>query len=69
MLVGRVVVGDEMQIEIGRGVAVDFSQEPNEFLMTVTLHALANDRSIQHLQSREQGGCPVGGVAISVEIA
>src|ERR1700712_3516655 len=41
VLVGRVIVGDQVQIEFGRGVAVDFAEEPNEFLMAVTVHALA----------------------------
>src|SRR6516165_6885020 len=41
VLVGRVVVDDEMQIEAFRRIAVDGAQEAQELLMAMAAHAFA----------------------------
>ena len=53
---GGVVVHDDVQIEVGGGLAIDRVEEANELLMPMAPHALANHRAIEHAESREQGG-------------
>ncbi len=50
MLVGRVVVEDQMEVEIVRALAVDPAQEPDELLVAVARATLADDRSVQAIQ-------------------
>ena len=42
VLVGRVVVDDQMQIEQFRGVAVDGAQKAQKLLMAMAAHAFAD---------------------------
>ena len=56
VLVGRVVVHDDMQIEFGGGLQIDLAEEANELLMPMARHALANHLAIEHAESRKQGG-------------
>ena len=56
VLVGRVVVHDDVQIEFGGGLHIDRVEEANELLMPMARHALANHLAIEHAESREQGG-------------
>src|ERR1700756_4475925 len=56
MLVGGIVVEDDMDRPIGRDLALDGVQEANEFDMAVALHAAANDGAVEHAKSSEQGG-------------
>jgi len=41
MLVGGVIVDDQMQLSAGRGLAVDLVEKADEFLMPMARHALA----------------------------
>ena len=59
MLVGGVVVDHQMQIEIRRGPLVDHGQKPDEFLVTMTGRAVADDRAVQHVEGGEQSGSAV----------
>ena len=56
MLVGGIVVEHEMEIEFWRSVAVDGSQEAQELLMPVALHALADHRPGGDIEGGEQRG-------------
>src|SRR6185437_1546778 len=55
MLVGSVVVDDQMQIKMGRRLGVDLLEESDELLVPMTRHAVANDFPIEQAQRREQG--------------
>lgn len=61
--VGPVVVHDQMQIEMGRGFSVDLLEEPDELLVAMPRHTVADDFPIQDAQRREQRG---GAVALIV---
>src|SRR6266478_5289027 len=54
MLVRRVVVDDQMQLPVGRGLAIDFVEKADELLMPMALHALADDLAFQHVECSEQ---------------
>ena len=47
MLVGGVVVHDQVQVEFFRSLLVDALQEADEFLMSVLRHTVTNDLAIQ----------------------
>src|SRR6266446_1911528 len=66
MLVGGVVVDHQMQIEIRRGPLVDHGQKPDEFLVTMTGRAVADDRAVQHVEGGEQCGSAVPLVVVLV---
>ena len=53
-LVGGVVVDDQMQIEIGEGLAVDLFEEVQELLGPMAGQAFANDRASRDIESRKQ---------------
>ena len=63
MLVGGVVVGDQMDVEIGRDVAVEMIKKGEELLMPMARLALRDDRAVEHVERGEQGG---GAVSIVV---
>ena len=54
MLVGGVVVDDQVDVEPLRRLAVEPAQETEELLVPVPLHALADDRAVEHVERREQ---------------
>ena len=56
MLVGGVVVDDEMDVELGRHIGLDVTQEGEELLMTMARFALGEDRAVEHVEGGEQGG-------------
>ena len=58
-----VVVDDQVEIEALRRLAVDLVQEADERLMAMLLHALADDRAVEHVERREKSG---GAVALVV---
>src|ERR1700704_1988347 len=64
MLVGRVIVHDQMQVQRGRGLAINQFQKLDPLLMAVTIHAGPNDAPFGHLQSSEQGRGPVAFVVV-----
>ena len=43
VLVGRIIVSDQVDFEMRRGIAVDLVQEPDELLMAVAPGALPQD--------------------------
>ncbi len=46
VLVGRVVVDDEMDFPVLWGLAIDLVEEADELLMSVALYALADDSEL-----------------------
>lgn len=64
MLVGAIVVYDEMQVHLGGGFGIDPFEEPDEFLVPVTWHAVADYRTIEHAHGRKQSGRAVAFVVV-----
>lgn len=64
MLVGSIIVHDQMQTQFGRRLAVDPLEEPDEFLVPVPRHAVADHFPIEHAQGCEQGGRAIALVVV-----
>ena len=56
MFMRTVVVHDEMKLESGRCFRLDFFEEPDELLMSMAWHTIADDFAVEHTESGEQGG-------------
>ena len=56
VLVGAVVVDDEVDIEVGGHVGVDVLEEAQELLVTMPRLALGEDLAGGHVQGGEDGG-------------
>jgi hypothetical protein len=65
MLVGGVVVDDEMDVELGWHVGLDVTQEGEELLMAMAGFALGDDRTVKHIEGGEQRGCAMSPVVVS----
>ena len=63
MLVGGVIVNDQMDVLLSRGLAVDGVEKADELLMPVAAHALADDLAVEDVEGSEQGG---GAVALVI---
>src|SRR3954468_1027256 len=55
VLMGRIVVGDQMDVQRCRSFAVDLVQEANELLMPVALGALPQNPPSLDVEGGEQG--------------
>ena len=64
VFVGWVIVHDKMQIEMGRRLGVDLVEETNEFLVSMTRHAVADHFAIEQAQRGEQCGRAVALVVV-----
>jgi len=64
VFVGCVIVHDKMQIEMGRRLGVDLVEETNEFLVSMTRHAVADHFAIEHAQRGKQCGRAVALVVV-----
>lgn len=64
VFVGRVVVDDEMHVEVFGHVGIDMSQEGEELLMSVACLALGNDFTISDIECREQSGGAVTDIVV-----
>ena len=64
MLVGGVVVDDEMDVELSRHVGLDVTQEGEELLMAMAGFALGDDRAVEHVEGGEQGGRAVALIVV-----
>lgn len=56
MLMGAIIIHDQMEIEFGRGFAVDFLKESEELLMPMAWHAASDHLAVEHAQGGKQGG-------------
>ena len=66
MLVGGVVVQDQVDLQILGHLPVDGLEELQPFLMPVPRQALADDHAGQHVERGEQGGGAVALVVVGV---
>ena len=55
MLVGGVVVEDDVDHLAGRHRGLDSIQEPDELLVAVALHVAADDGAVEDVERGEQG--------------
>ena len=54
VLVGAVVVTDQVHIQVGRDLRLDVTQEGEKFLVPMALLALGQDAAVGDVQGREQ---------------
>lgn len=64
VLVGPVIIDDQMQVEMGWCLGVNLFEEPNELLMPMPGHAVADDFPVKHVQRCKQGGRTVSFVVV-----
>lgn len=64
MLVGSIVVEDDMHGLARRNLCVDGIEEADELLMAMALHVPADDGAVEHIKGGEQGGCAVALVIV-----
>ena len=64
MFMGAIVVDDQMQMQAGGHFGIKAFQKANEFLMSVTGHAIADNSAVEHTESREQRGSTVALVVV-----
>ena len=54
MLVGAVIVDDNVQIQPRRGLLIDSFQKADEFLRTMAGHTVADYLAVQNIEGGEQ---------------
>ena len=64
MLVGAVVVYDEVEVEFWRCLGIDLLEEAEKFLMPVTGHAVTDHLAIEHAERRKKSGCSVAFIVV-----
>src|SRR5258707_8638390 len=64
VLMGGVVVRDQMKLLVLRRASIDLPQEAQPLLMTMLCLALANDTSIEDVQRRKQCRHPIALVVV-----
>ena len=69
MLVGGVVVEDDVDDLAGRRLGLDRVQEADELLMAVALHVAADDGAVEHVERSEQGRGAMALVVVRVRSA
>lgn len=66
VLVGPVVVDNQMQVQMGRGVGIDPLEEPDKLLMPVPRHTISDDLAIEHAQGRKERGRAIALVVVGL---
>ena len=64
VLVGAIVVDDEVDVEVRRHVGIDVLEEAQELLVAVSRPALGEDPAGGNIQGSEEGGGAVADVAV-----
>ena len=55
-LMGGIVIHDQMEVEIGRGLMIDQLEKTQELSMPMARHASPDNSAVQHVQRCKQGG-------------
>ena len=63
VLMGGIIVEDDVDGLLGRNLRLDLVEETDELLMPMLLHAASNDLAFEHIEGGKQGG---GAVALIV---
>ena len=58
MLMGTVIVDNQMQRQAARGFSIQLAQELQILLMAVAWQALANHRAVQHIEGGKRAVVP-----------
>ena len=66
MLVGRVIVDDQVQVHITRTLAIDMLQKPQPLDVRVSGRRLADNLAVEIRQGREEGERTVSNVVMSL---
>ena len=64
VLVGAVVVDDEMHVERAWNLGLEMAQEREELLMAMARLALSEDLAVGHVEGGKQGGCAMAVVVV-----
>ena len=64
MLMGGVVVEDDVDGLVRRDLGVDHVQEADELLMPVALHVAPDDRPVEHVQGGKQSGRSIAFIVV-----
>ena len=64
MFVGSVIVDDQMQVESGGRLAVDFLEKADKLLMPVARNTVSDDLAVEHTEGGEQRGRSVAFVVV-----
>lgn len=59
LLMGRVVVENDVDCLILRQLRLNHVEETDELLMPATLHVAADHRAVENIEGSKQGGGPV----------
>jgi hypothetical protein len=54
LLEGPIIIHDQVQVQLGRGLSVDLLEKANKLLMPLLRHAVPDDRTIEGTMNREQ---------------
>jgi hypothetical protein len=65
VLVGGVIVDDEMDVEFCRNIGLDVPQEGEELLVAMAGFALGEDGTVEEVERREEGRGAVSFVVVS----
>src|SRR5207245_3681512 len=68
MLVGAIVVQDEMHVELGADFAVDEAEELQELLVTMAGVAMTDHLAAGDIERREETGDPVAFVVVGASL-
>ena len=69
MLVGGVVIDNQVQVQVRWGFAIDLVEEADKLLMPVSTHALADHSPIQHVEGGEQSCRAVALIVVGHRLA
>ena len=69
MLVGRVVVADDVDFLFGGRASANQVKEPNPFLMAVLVHAASDDVAVGYIHRREERGGSMALVVMGQRLA
>lgn len=56
MLMGGIIVEDDVDGRFGRNLSLDLVEEGDELLMPMLLHAASSDLAFEHIEGGKQGG-------------
>ena len=69
VLVGAVIVEDHVDFLAQRYLPLDLVEKAQKLLMPVTLHVLADDAAIQHIERRKERGRAVAFIVMGQGLA
>jgi hypothetical protein len=65
MLVGSIIINDQVEVEFGRRFGVDLLEKPNELLLPMPWQAVADHLPIEHAERRKERRRAVAMIVVS----